>query len=128
MNILLKDGSSREIESGASVYDLAKSISGRLAKEALAGDVNGKLVDVSHILKEGDQVSIITYKDEAGVEVFKHSAAHLLAHAVKRLYPEAKLAIGPSIDRGYYYDFDLDEKFKQEDLVKIEKENEKNQL
>ncbi len=125
MNILLKDGSSREIESGASVYDLAKSISGRLAKEALAGDVNGKLVDVSHILKEGDQVSIITYKDEAGVEVFKHSAAHLLAHAVKRLYPEAKLAIGPSIDRGYYYDFDLDEKFKQEDLVKIEKEMKK---
>ncbi|WP_430885017.1 threonine--tRNA ligase [Fusibacter sp. JL216-2] len=125
MNILLKDGSSREIESGASVYDLAKSISGRLAKEALAGDVNGKLVDVSHILKEGDQVSIITYKDEAGVEVFKHSAAHLLAHAVKRLYPEAKLAIGPSIDRGYYYDFDLDVKFKQEDLVKIEKEMKK---
>jgi len=125
MNILLKDGSSREIESGASVYDLAKSISGRLAKEALAGDVNGKLVDVSHILEDGDQVSIITYKDEAGVEVFKHSAAHLLAHAVKRLYPEAKLAIGPSIDRGYYYDFDLDEKFKQEDLVKIEKEMKK---
>ncbi len=82
MNILLKDGSSREIESGASVYDLAKSISGRLAKEALAGEVNGKLVDTAHILEEGDKVSIVTFKDEAGVEVFKHSAAHLLAHAV----------------------------------------------
>ena len=125
MNILLKDGSSREIEAGSSVYDLAKAISGRLAKEALAGEVNGKLVDVSHVLEEGDQVSIVTFKDEAGVEVFKHSAAHLLAHAVKRLYPEAKLAIGPSIERGYYYDFDLDEKFRQEDLVKIEKEMKK---
>ncbi len=125
MNILLKDGSSREIESGASVYDLAKSISGRLAKEALAGEVNGKLVDTAHILEEGDKVSIVTFKDEAGVEVFKHSAAHLLAHAVKRLFPKVKLAIGPSIDRGYYYDFDLDEKFRQEDLLKIEKEMKK---
>lgn len=125
MNILLKDGSSREVESGASVLDLAKVISGRLAKEALAGEVNGKLVDVAHILEEGDQVSIITFKDEAGVEVFKHSAAHLLAHAVKRLFPDVKLAIGPSIERGYYYDFDLDEKFRQEDLEKIEKEMKK---
>jgi len=125
MNILLKDGSSREIESGSSVFDLAKAISGRLAKEALAGEVNGKLVDVAHVLEDGDQVSIVTFRDEAGVEVFKHSAAHLLAHAVKRLFPEVKLAIGPSIERGYYYDFDLDEKFRQEDLVKIEKEMKK---
>ncbi len=125
MNILLKDGSSREIESGSSVFDLAKAISGRLAKEALAGEVNGKLVDVAHVLNEGDTVNIITFRDEAGIEVFKHSAAHLLAHAVKRLFPEVKLAIGPSIERGYYYDFDLDEKFKQEDLVRIEKEMKK---
>ncbi len=125
MNILLKDGSKKEIESGASVLDLAKAISGRLAKEALAGEVNGKLVDVTHVLEEGDSVSIITYKDEAGVEVFKHSAAHLLAHAVKRLYKDVKLAIGPSIERGYYYDFDLDVKLKQEDLAAIEKEMKK---
>jgi len=125
MNILLKDGSARELEAGSSVYDLAKAISGRLAKEALAGEVNGKLVDTSHVLEENDQVSIITFRDEAGIDVFKHSAAHLLAHAVKRLYPEVKLAIGPSIERGYYYDFDLDHKFKQEDLDKIEKEMKK---
>lgn len=125
MNILLKDGSVRELEAGASVYDLAKAISGRLAKEALAGEVNGKLVDTSHVLSDGDQVSVITFNDEAGVEVFKHSAAHLLAHAVKRLYPQAKLAIGPSIERGYYYDFDLEHKLKQEDLDKIDKEMKK---
>lgn len=125
MNIYLKDGSVREVEAGASIYDLAKGISGRLAKEALAGEVNGQLVDLFTELNEGDKVSIITYRDEEGVEIFKHSAAHLMAHAVTRLYKDAKLAIGPAIERGYYYDFDLDHKFKQEDLIKIEKEMKK---
>ena len=122
IKITLKDGSIREVEKGASIYDVAKSISGRLAKEAIIGEVNGEKVDLSYILNEDVELSILKFDDADGEKTFRHSSAHILARAVKRLYPNVKLAIGPAIDNGYYYDFDLDHNFTPEDLIKIEKE------
>lgn len=122
VQISLKDGSVREIESGLSVYDVAKSISGRLAKEAMAGVINGKVVDLRTPITENCELSILKFEDEGGKEAFRHTSAHILAQAVKRLYPNAKLAIGPAIERGFYYDFDVEKPFKPEELEKIEKE------
>lgn len=122
IKITLKDGSVREVESGVSLYEVAKSISGRLAKEAMAGNVNGKVVDLRTVLTEDASVGIYTFEDQEGKDAFRHTSAHILAQAVKRLYPNAKLAIGPAIDRGFYYDFDVETPFKPEDLEAIEKE------
>ncbi len=122
IKVTLKDGSVREVASGISLYELAKSISGRLAKEAMAGSVNGKVVDIRTILTEDCEVNLYTFDDQEGKDAFRHTSAHILAQAVKRLYPEAKLAIGPAIDRGFYYDFDVEKPFKPEDLDAIEKE------
>lgn len=122
VKITLKDGSVREIEAGMSVLDVAKSISGRLGKEAMAGEVNGEVVDLRHVITEDISLSILKFEDEGGKDTFRHTSAHILAQAVKRLYPNAKLAIGPSIERGFYYDFDVEQPFKPEDLEAIEKE------
>jgi len=122
IKITLKDGSVREIERGSSVYDVAKSISGRLAKDAIMAEVNGEFVDLDHVLEEDASLALFTFNDPEGVETFRHSTAHILARAVKKLYPEAKLAIGPAIEKGFYYDFDVEVNFTPEDLVKIEKE------
>ncbi len=122
IKITLKDGSVREVEHGTSVYDIASSISGRLAKEAVAGEVNGKVVDLSFKINEDSSLSILKFEDAQGTEVFRHTSAHILAQAVKRLYPNAKLAIGPAVERGFYYDFDVEKTFRPEDLEKIEKE------
>ena len=122
IQITLKDGSERAIEAGMSVLDLAKSISGRLAKEAMAGEVNGEVVDLRFLIEESCNLNILKFEDEGGKETFRHTSAHILAQAVKRLYPSAKLAIGPSIDRGFYYDIDVEQPFKPEDLEAIEKE------
>lgn len=122
VKITLKDGSVREIEAGMSVLDVAKSISGRLGKEAMAGEINGEVVDLRHVIAEDCNLSILKFEDEGGKDTFRHTSAHILAQAVKRLYPNAKLAIGPSIERGFYYDFDVEQPFKPEDLETIEKE------
>ena len=122
ISVVLKDGSRLELQDNTTVYDLAKSISNSLAKAALVGEVNGKLVDLSYELKDGDQVNIITYKDEKGVEVLRHSTSHIMAQAVKRLFKDVKVTIGPSIKNGFYYDFDSDKSFSLEDLARIEEE------
>ena len=116
------DGSEKEINEGSSAFDLAKSISNRLAKEAIVVEVNGRLVDLSSKLKDGDSVRILTDKDEEAIEVIRHSTAHVMAQAVKNLFPDVKLTIGPNIENGFYYDFDIDEPFSPEDLEKIEDE------
>jgi threonyl-tRNA synthetase len=123
--LTLKDGSVREVEAGLSILEVAKSISGRLAKEAYAAEVNGKLVDLRYVLTEDCTLNICKFEDESGLEAFRHTSAHILAQAVKRLYPNAKLAIGPAIERGFYYDIDIDGTFKPEDLEAIEKEMQK---
>jgi threonyl-tRNA synthetase len=123
MNIVLADGSQRVLDEGSSVLDAAKNISLGLAKKAVAGEVNGKAVDLGYILNEGDKVKIITESDAEGLEILRHSTAHLMAQAVQRIYPDVKVTIGPVIKDGFYYDFDTGEmKFTPDDLQKIEKE------
>jgi len=125
MNIYLPDGNLFELMEDATVIDLAKKISNGLAKSAVAGEVNGKSVDLYHTLKDGDKVRIITNKDKEALDILRHSTAHLMAQAVKRLFPEAKVTIGPNIEDGFYYDFDIERPFTPEDLEKIEKEMKK---
>lgn len=125
VKITLKDGSIREVAKGTTLLEIAKMISGRLAKEALAGEVNGKLVDLNYQVDEDVEINILKFEDQEGKEIFRHTSAHILAQAVKRLFPGTKLAIGPAIDNGFYYDFDSEHKFTPEDLEKIEKEMKK---
>lgn len=120
ISIKLKEGSIKEICDDSNVYDLASSISKNLAKSAIVGEVNGTLVDLSCKLKDNDQVNILTYDDENAVEVIRHSTAHIMAQAVKRIHSNSKLAIGPSIKNGYYYDFDIESPLSAEDIDKIE--------
>ncbi|MBU3103394.1 threonine--tRNA ligase [Clostridium gasigenes] len=122
IKIKLKDGSIREIEDYSNIYDLANSISKNLTKSAVVGEVNGTLVDLSYKLKDNDEVNILTYDDEKSIEAIRHSTSHVMAQAVKRLYSSAKLAIGPSIENGFYYDFDIENPLSVEDIDKIEKE------
>lgn len=122
VKITLKDGSIKELESGLSVYEIAKSISEGLARAACCGIVNGNVVDLRYVVNEDVELSICTFDSEEGKAAFRHTASHMLAQAVKRLYPDTKLAIGPSIENGFYYDFDKDGNFSQDELDKIEKE------
>ena len=122
IKVKLMDGSMKEIDDGSNGYSLATSISRKLAKEAVAAKVNGKLVDLSHELKESDQVEIITVDSEEGIEIIRHSTAHVMAQAVKRIYGDVKLAIGPTVKNGFYYDFDLDTPLTHGDIEKIEEE------
>ena len=122
IKVKLMDGSMKEIEDGSNGYSLATSISRKLAKEAVAAKVKGKLVDLSHELKESDQVEIITVDSEEGIEIIRHSTAHVMAQAVKRIYGNVKLAIGPTVKNGFYYDFDLDTPLTHGDIEKIEEE------
>ena len=124
MKITLKDGSFKEYENSMSVIDIAKDISEGLARMACAGEVDGEVVDLRTIVDKDCGLNILTAKDEEGLRVMRHTCSHVLAEAVKNLFPEAKLAIGPAIDTGYYYDFDA-ESFSREDLDKIEKEMKK---
>lgn len=124
MIITLKDGSKKEYQQPMSVYDIASDISEGLARMACAGEVNGKVVDLRTIVEEDCDLNILTAKDEAGLAALRHTTSHVLAEAVKRLYPNAKLAIGPSIDTGFYYDFEW-EPFSREDLDKLEDEMKK---
>lgn len=125
VQVTLKDGSIREVASGSTVFDLAKDISGRLAKEAIVAEVNGEVVDLSYPLTENVSVSIFKFEDEAGEHAFRHTSAHILAQAIKRLFPGTQLAIGPAIDNGFYYDIDSEHVFTEEDFPKIEEEMKK---
>jgi threonyl-tRNA synthetase len=120
INITLPDGSVRELPEGASVFDLAASIGAGLAKAALAGKVNGELVDLFAPLNDGAQVEIVTEKSPEALEIIRHSTSHLMAQAVKELFPQAKVTIGPAIETGFYYDFDVERPFTPEDLERIE--------
>ena len=119
--IRLPDGSERKYEHPVTVGEVAASVGAGLARAALAGKVNGKLVDISSRIETDSDVSIVTEKDAEGLEIIRHSTAHLLAHAVKELFPEAQVTIGPVIEDGFYYDFSYKRPFTPEDLAAIEK-------
>ena len=125
MKITLKDGSVMEFEQEMSVLDVAKSISEGLARVATSAKVDGDIVDLRTVLDKDCELEILTFDSEDGNGAFNHTAAHIMAQAVKRLYPETKLAIGPSIANGFYYDLDRETAFTAEDLEKIEKEMKK---
>lgn len=120
--VKLPDGSERVYDQAVSVQDVAESISKGLLKKAVAGEVNGKVVDLSAEVPNGAELKILTLDDEKGLEVYRHSTAHLMAQALKRLYPDVKLGIGPVIEDGFYYDVDLPVRLTPEDLPKIEAE------
>jgi threonyl-tRNA synthetase len=125
LNIMLKDGSVIQIENGAKVYDVAMKISPALAKKALNAKINGEIVELMTEINCDCSLEILTFEDVEGRLALRHTAAHVLAQAVKRLYPNMKLAIGPAIDNGFYYDFDSEETFSPEILEKIEVEMQK---
>ena len=118
--ITLPDGSQRSFDHPVSVAEVAASIGAGLAKATLAGKVNGKLVDASDIIDSDATLQIITPKDEEGLEIIRHSCAHLVGHAVKQLYPTAKMVIGPVIDEGFYYDIAFERPFTPDDMAAIE--------
>ncbi|WP_024327918.1 threonine--tRNA ligase [Thioalkalivibrio sp. AKL19] len=119
--VTLPDGSRREFDHPVTVLDVAKDIGPGLAKATLAGKVNGQLVDARHEIDDDAELAIVTDRDPEGVEIIRHSTAHLMAQAVKQLFPEAQVTIGPTIENGFYYDFAYDRGFTPEDLEKIEK-------
>ena len=121
IQITLPDGSQREFPGPVTVAEVAASIGAGLAKAALAGKVDGQVVDTSYTLTENARLAIVTAKDADGLEVIRHSTAHLLAYAVKDLFPEAQVTIGPVIENGFYYDFSYSRPFTPEDLTAIEK-------
>ena len=125
IKVTLKDGSVKEFEAGISVLDIAKSISEGLARNAFCGMINGKVCDLRTIVNEDVELSICTFDSQEGKDAVRHSISHVLAYAVKRLFPETKLAIGPSIANGFYYDFDRDTAFTAADLEKLEAEMKK---
>ena len=125
MKITLKDGSSKEYAESMRVIDIAADISEGLARMATAGEVNGEVVDLRTVVEEDCELSILTFNDEKGKGAFRHTASHIMAQAIKRLYPDAKLAIGPSVADGFYYDIDRETPLTQEDLEKIEAEMKK---
>ncbi len=118
--ITLPDGSQRSFDDPVSVYDVAASIGAGLARAALAGRVNGALVDSSHVMDADSELAIITERDEDGLDIIRHSTAHLMAQAVKELFPTAQVTIGPNIEDGFYYDFSYERPFTMEDLAAIE--------
>src|ERR1700684_2155184 len=120
IQIKLPDGSTRDVHSGSTAAQVAGQIGPRLAKDALVARVDGELVDLSKPLDRSVKLSILTAKDPDAVQVFRHSAAHLLAAAVLELYPDVKLGIGPPIENGFFYEFVRDEPFTPENLTKIE--------
>ena len=121
IKITLPDASIREFPQPVSVAEVAASIGAGLAKAALGGKVDGMVVDVGYLIDKDSAISIITAKDTDGLELIRHSTAHLLAYAVKELFPEAQVTIGPVIENGFFYDFSYKRPFTPEDLVAIEK-------
>lgn len=122
VKIILPDGSAKEYAAGTTLGEAVKQLSNSLAKKVLVANVNGELTDLREELVDGSEVAFLTFEDEGGKHTLRHTASHILAQAVKRLWPEAKLAIGPAIDKGFYYDIDMEHILTPEDLGKIEKE------
>ena len=123
INIKLKDGSVIEVENGCTVKEVAEKLSRNLAKQAVGAIINGETtVGLTQTLDSDCEMTIITFQDPEGKQLYWHTASHVMAQAVKRLYPEVKLAIGPSIANGFYYDFDTVTPLTNEDFAKIEKE------
>ena len=118
--IILPDGSEKKFENSITIDELSNSIGAGLAKATVAGKINGKLVDASEKITEDSDVIIVTNSDPEGLEIIRHSCAHLFGHAIKQMYPDAKMAIGPTIDNGFYYDIDLDTSLNDKDLELIE--------
>ena len=119
--ITLPDGSKREFDQPVTLMQVAEDIGPGLAKATVCGRINGELVDACELITRDSDVTLITGRDEEGLEVIRHSFAHLVGHAVKQLYPSAKMAIGPVIDNGFYYDIDFERPFTPEDVEAIEK-------
>ena len=122
VKIILPDGSAKEYAAGTTLGEAVKQLSNSLAKKVLAANVNGELTDLREELVNGSEVAFLTFEEDGGKHTLRHTASHILAQAVKRLWPEAKLAIGPAIDKGFYYDIDMEHTLTPEDLTKIEKE------
>ena len=125
INIELKDGSKRQVEKGSSILKIARQISERLARNATAGRVDGKVEDLRFPINKDCKLEILTFDDEDGKKAYWHTSSHIMAQAIKRLYKDIQLAIGPSIDAGFYYDFDTEYRFSEEDFAKIEEEMKK---
>ena len=119
--ITLPDGTKKDFKENLTIDDLSNSIGAGLAKATVAGKINGKLVDASEIISNDSDVIIVTNSDPEGLEIIRHSCAHLFGHAIKQMFPKAKMAIGPTIDNGFYYDIDLDVSLNDKDLELIEK-------
>jgi threonyl-tRNA synthetase len=116
IRVSLPDGSEKELEQGANVLELAASIGTGLAKAAIAAKIDGELVDLTAVLPDGAKVEIITEKSPEALDIVRHTTSHLMAQAVKSLFPAAKVTIGPAIENGFYYDFDVEAPFSPEDL------------
>lgn len=125
MKITLKDGSVKEYAESKSVYDIALDLSEGLARVACAGEIDGEVVDIRTVVDKDCQLNILTLKDEKALPVLRHTASHVMAQAVKRLYPGVKLAIGPSIADGFYYDMEFETPLTSDDFEKIEAEMKK---
>lgn len=125
ITITLKDGSVKKVSKNSSIQQIAESIGAGLARSALAGEVDGVVRDLTYRIQADCTLSILTFQDEGGKKAYRHTASHIMAQAVKKLFPQVKLAIGPATDNGFYYDFDIDKAFTQEDLKIIEAEMEK---
>lgn len=121
IKITLPDGSVKEVDKGTTPLQVAESISGRLAKEAIVAKADGKMIDLNSPLNSDTSLQLFTFNDEEGRETYWHSTSHLMAHAVQEMYPEAKFGVGPAIESGFYYDIDINTKLSEEDLPKIEK-------
>ena len=125
IRVNLPDGSHKEVEAGQNALDLAKSLGPRLAKAALGAEINGEVKGLATPLADGDTVAILTFDSEGGKDVFRHSASHVMASAILRVRPDAKLTIGPPIEDGFYYDVDAEPPLTEDDFAAIEKEMEK---
>ena len=121
ISITLPDGSIRQYDKAVSALQVAEDISPRLADASVCAELDGKLIDLSHIIESDASLVLHTFKSETGKEVYWHSTAHLMAQAVKQLFPDVLVTIGPAIEQGFYYDFDRDASFTDEELLQIEK-------
>ena len=124
IKIKFPDGKEKEFEKGVTPFQVAQSISSGLANEALAAKVNGHVIEMHRPINRDADIRFLKFDDEEGKEVYWHSSSHLMAHAIKSLYPEAKFGVGPAIENGFYYDFDINKKLDEEDLIKIEQQME----
>ena len=122
INIQFPDGNSKAFDKGTTTEDIAQSISPGLRKKAVAGKFNGQMVDLTRPLEEDGEIEIVTPGSDEALEVLRHSTAHLMAQALKRLYGDVKFGVGPVIEGGFYYDFDTEEKISSDDFEKIEKQ------